>query len=361
MKQILNSFSDKMTAFLSIFLSLIFSITQKNADHKTLTRHIIAINKKTSSTQIINEVAACLNNILNYRLFAFVIKKTDGVDVWLDQKMYKKPLENIILKDFSLENTKSINYLNHTFHSDEIKKKISMKNLVCHELEEGNYYSKIYMLRDKNISSFNDDLVNLLLQGCSAALSRQAKMEKLKNAALIDSLTGCYNRREFVNQLKRNIAGSARHKNDLSLFILDLDHFKKVNDTYGHLAGDKVLKTISSLLKKNMRTNDIFARYGGEEFIAILPDTDKQKAMELADRLRSKIENKIIAFKDDTIKVTASFGVAQMDQCAEMEKIIQDADTMLYKAKLAGRNIVMPGLIRIIDNQDFTPRKKISV
>ncbi|MCP4673609.1 MAG: GGDEF domain-containing protein, partial [Desulfobacula sp.] len=180
-------------------------------------------------------------------------------------------------------------------------------------------------------------------------------------AAVIDPLTGCYNRREFVNQLKRNIAGASRHKNDLSLFIFDLDHFKKINDTYGHLAGDKVLQEISSLVQQNMRTDDIFARYGGEEFIAILPETDKIKAMELADRLRSKIAKKVITYNDDTIKITASFGVAQQDRCADMEKIIHDADTMLYKAKLNGRNIVMPGLIRVMDNQNQILKKMNSV
>ncbi len=127
------------------------------------------------------------------------------------------------------------------------------------------------------------------------------------------------------------------------------------------LQGDKVLQEISSLVQKKMRADDIFARYGGEEFIAILPETNKSKAMELADRLRSKIAKKVITYNDDTIKITASFGVAQMDQCADMEKIIQDADAMLYKAKLNGRNIVMPGLIRVVDNQNQIDKKIKSV
>jgi len=346
MKQTLNRISGRMT---SLF-SMVFNIAQKQADQKTLAHHIIALNKMQTSTQIINEVALCLKNILNYRLFAFVIKKKDGVDVWLDPRMYKKSLEKIILKDFALKNREELNYLNHTSDSGECEEKFNMDNLVFYELKEENCYSRIYMLPDKTNLSFNDDLVNLVLQACSAALSRQVKMENLKNAAAIDPLTGCYNRREFINQLKRNIAGAMRHKTNLSLFMFDLDHFKDINDTYGHPAGDKVLKEIASLVQKNMRTDDIFARYGGEEFIAILPETDKIKAMELADRLRNKIEKRVISYKENTIKITASFGVAQMEQCAEMEKIIQDVDTMLYKAKLNGRNIVMPGLIKVIPN-----------
>ena len=207
----------------------------------------------------------------------------------------------------------------------------------------------------KSIRPCHDDFVNLILQVGSVALSRQIKIDSLKNRAVIDPLTGCYNRREFTRQLKRNIAGAVRHKNNLSMFMFDLDHFKKINDTYGHPAGDKVLQEISSLVQKNMRTDDIFARYGGEEFIAILPETNKFKAMELADRLRSKIAKKMITYNGDTIKITASFGVAQMDHCADMEKFIQDADTMLYKAKLNGRNIVMPGLFKVIDTENPNP------
>ena len=110
-----------------------------------------------------------------------------------------------------------------------------------------------------------------------------------------------------------------------------------------------------------MRTGDIIARYGGEEFFAILPETDKAKAMELADRLRIKISNKSVVHNDDTIKVTASFGVSQLNPCAEMTKIIQDADTMLYKAKLNGRNTVMPGLIKIISNKEIEKRKQNTI
>ncbi len=351
MQQAINKISSRMTAI----FSMIFNMVRKQADHKNLTSHIIALNKKQSAEQIINETATCLKNILNYRLFAFVTSKDDGVDIWLDPRMYKKSLEKIILEDFSLNNRDDLNYLNHTFHPDELEEKFNMDNLVFYEFKEENCYSKVYMLPHRRLF-FNEDLVNLVLQACSAALSRQVKMENLKNAAAIDPLTGCYNRREFINQLKRNIAGAMRHKTNLSLFMFDLDHFKNINDTYGHPAGDKVLKEIASLVQENMRTDDIFARYGGEEFIAILPETDKIKAMELADRLRNKIEKRVISYKENTIKITASFGVAQMEQCAEMEKIIQDADTMLYKAKLNGRNIVMPGLIKVIPNKTLAKK-----
>ncbi|MCF6247096.1 MAG: GGDEF domain-containing protein [Desulfobacula sp.] len=336
---------------LGTLFSLIFGMAKTQADHQNLTRHIVAINKAQSTQQIINEVALCLKNILDYRLFAFAIKKENKTDVWLDPRMYKNSLEQVIMEDFHIESKEDLNYLNHTFHPDESEQEFDMKDLVFYEMNEDECNARIYMLPHKKIVAHHDEVVNLILQGCSVALARQVKMESLKDAAVIDPLTGCYNRRELETQLKRNIAGATRHRTNLSVFMFDLDHFKKINDTYGHLAGDKVLQEVVSLVMRNMRSQDILARYGGEEFIAVLPETDKIKAMELADRLRDKISKKQILFGDDVIKITASFGVSELNRNADMTRIIQDADTMLYKAKLNGRNTVMPGLIKVVSGK----------
>lgn len=343
MKQTIEKISNR---FLTVF-SLIFGEAARQADHAKLTRHIVALNKKTSSTDIINELSVCLKDILNYRLFAFVVKKEAGVDVWLDPKMYKKSIESIITEDFDIKDPADITYLNHTFELDEQQEKFSLDNLVYYEITEDNCYARLYMLPHKPMYAHHDEVVNLILQGCSAALSKQLKIENLKDAAVVDPLTGCYNRREFESQLRRHMAGATRYKNKLSLFMFDLDHFKKVNDKYGHLGGDRVLKEVALLVRENMRKEDVLARYGGEEFVAVLPETDKAKAMELADRLRSKIAALRIPFNGTTIRVTASFGVAEFIPNTGMSRLVEDADTMLYKAKLNGRNTVMPGLIKI--------------
>ncbi|MCP4020465.1 MAG: GGDEF domain-containing protein [Desulfobacteraceae bacterium] len=344
MKSQMNRISTRVTALFSMF----FRIAERQTDHKKLTRYIVALNQKKSQADIINEVAKCFKDILNYRLFAFVIQKDNGVDVWLDPRMFKKSLEQIILKDFNIQNQDELNYLNHTFHPGEHEEQFKMDDLLSYEQKEENFHSRIYMLPQRTMYDYHDEIAGLILQSCAGALSQQVKIEDLKNAAIIDSLTGCYNRREFESQLKRNIAGALRHKTALSIFMFDLDHFKKVNDTFGHIAGDKVLKEVSELVRSNMRTGDILARYGGEEFIAILPGASKRKAIELADRLRMKIEKNTIFSDDFKIKVSASFGVSQFNPKADMKKFIQDADDMMYRAKLNGRNTVMPGLIKVI-------------
>ncbi|MFH2093898.1 MAG: GGDEF domain-containing protein [Pseudomonadota bacterium] len=346
----MNQALSRLSGRLNTLFSIIFQAARSQADHKKLTHHILEISKKQSSAEIINEVALCLKDILNYRLFAFVVKKETAVDVWLDPRMYKQSIEEVILKDFNIEKREDITYLNQAFYTGEREEKFDLNALVFYELKEENCYCRLYMLPSKPMRVSDDEAVSIILQGCSAALSRQLKIENLRNAAVIDPLTGCYNRREFENQLKRNIASAVRHKNPLSVFMFDLDYFKRINDTYGHLAGDRVLEEISLLVKENMRSDDILARYGGEEFIAILPETDRAKAMELADRLRVKISKKRVVHGDHIINITASFGVSELDPHADLTKIIQDADTMLYKAKLNGRNTVMPGVIKIVSN-----------
>lgn len=354
MKQALNRISTAMSAV----FSMIVKLAQKQADHQKLTHHILELNKKQSSKEIINEVALCLKDIINYRLFAFVIKKEIAVDVWLDPRMYKNSLENIILKDFIIEDKAHLNYLNHTFHCDEPREHFNMDELIFYDITQDNIIFRIYMLPNKKPYAYQDEVVSLILQGCSFALSQQLKIEGLKDAAIIDPLTGCYNRREFENQLKKNMSGAVRHKTDMSVFMFDLDYFKKINDTYGHIAGDKILKETSRMVQESMRSGDILARYGGEEFIAILPKTNKIKAMELADRLREKISKLSIVHNGATIRVTASFGVAELNPNADMEKIIQDADNMLYHAKNSGRNTVMPGVMKIVCGQDMSRRKE---
>jgi len=243
MKQTLQKITDNLSDFFSVVFS---SAANQASAHNKLTRHIVALNKKNSSKDIINEVAVCLKDILGYRLFAFVVKKESGVDVWLDPRMYKKSLEDIILDDFKIRQ-EDLNYLNQHFEPDELQEEFSMKNLVYYELNEENCYSRLYMLPRKNITPFHDEVVNLILQGCATALSKQIQMENLKDAAVVDPLTGCYNRREFENQINRHISTAARHGHHLSLFMFDLDFFKKINDTYGHLGGDLVLK-LSNIL-----------------------------------------------------------------------------------------------------------------
>lgn len=159
---------------------------------------------------------------------------------------------------------------------------------------------------------------------------------ELKKISTIDSLTKIYNRRYFDAKLKEEIESATRYNFTFSLIMFDIDHFKKINDEYGHDAGDKVLIEYSKLTSKTIREGDIFCHIGGEEFMIILPYTDGEKARKIAEKLRSKIEN----YKK-IVPVTMSFGVSEFIEGETRDHIYKRVDDALYEAKENGRNQVV--------------------
>ena len=176
------------------------------------------------------------------------------------------------------------------------------------------------------------------------------EINKYKELSLTDHLTGLYNKRYFMIRLKEEVARAHRYSQDLSLIFCDIDHFKNINDNYGHHLGDVMLKTVAQILSGGMgelkiisrlRKSDIVARYGGEEFVAILPETSAKNAATAAEKMRTVIEEHQFTFNDELIKITMSFGVAgYSEHVADVEEFIQFADHAMYRAKADGRNRV---------------------
>ena len=164
--------------------------------------------------------------------------------------------------------------------------------------------------------------------------------QKLIQMAKVDSLTGVYNRRYLDTRLMEEIERSRRHGNPLSVFILDVDHFKRINDTYGHICGDYTLRNMSELLQKLVRTSDVLGRYGGEEFCCILPETSFDQAMILAERCREQVASTPLSCTDQELRITVSIGVAAQHRSDSLEQLIKRADDALYEAKRTGRNRV---------------------
>jgi len=168
-------------------------------------------------------------------------------------------------------------------------------------------------------------------------------LQELKKQATTDPLSNLYNRRFFIDNSKKIIELAKRKNETISIIMLDIDHFKQVNDTYGHKIGDDVIKKLASVMKEAQRKSDVIARYGGEEFIILLPDTSYDNAKEVAEKLRKKIEESFIT--TDTgqkVRFTVSIGVSVVNEEIEnnADEATQRADTALYRAKESGRNKV---------------------
>jgi len=165
--------------------------------------------------------------------------------------------------------------------------------------------------------------------------------EEIYRLMTVDGLTQVYNKRYFVEALEREMSRTRRHKRPLALAMLDLDHFKQINDTYGHLAGDAVLRQFCAVLKANIRREDLLARHGGEEFGLILPEIDLAGARIMAEKLRALIERSSFEFEDVKIPVTASIGLSErVDSLHDPVELVREADERLYEAKRGGRNTV---------------------
>jgi diguanylate cyclase (GGDEF)-like protein len=182
------------------------------------------------------------------------------------------------------------------------------------------------------VSVFKESMVER--QRLAAELERQARLEPL---------TGALNRRAFDELLRRDVARAQRHGRPLAVVLIDIDHFKRVNDTMGHAVGDRFLVAIAKTIAAALRAEDLFCRYGGEEFIVVLPETDGTGAVQAAERLRGAIEALRLEHEGVPRGVTASFGVASFADPARdtIENVIHATDLALYRAKATGRNRVV--------------------
>ena len=170
-------------------------------------------------------------------------------------------------------------------------------------------------------------------------------LNRLESLAITDPLTGAFNRRHFMTLVDRQMGLSQRHNLPLSILMLDIDHFKKVNDTYSHLAGDAVLCRIAHTVGSQMRAHDVLARYGGEEFVILSTEKDERGLLAFAERLRSAVETEVVVFEGQPIHVTASFGAVMILPGQDFNAGMEAVDKALYQAKDSGRNRVALGKI----------------
>ena len=334
----------------SVATGVLFGVAKK-IDYKTLSRYMLRINEMQDLNSIIQETSLCLKDILNYRLFAFAVQDDDNVDVWIDPSIYKKSMGKIIKNDFGTRGKLKTHPFNESTEKRGNPVTFHTTDLISYVLMDGKYYAKLYILPDRRMFLYHNEIINIIVKSLGISLANLMNIRRLENAAAFDPMTNCYNRREFNRLIEHNIANAKRYSRDLSIIMVDLDHFKRVNDRFGHLMGDLVLKKVAEAIQATIRKGDYLSRYGGEEFVLVLPDTKRTRAMELAERLKQVVGAlRIKTSGGDIVRITASFGVAALRKEDDREGLIKIADDMLYKAKAAGRNKVMPQ-IKLLNSQ----------
>jgi len=243
-------------------------------------------------------------------------------------------------------------FFTNRLHPDDYER--VMANMRSHLYKQSDIYEVEYRIKNKEgdylwyydrgkVTKRDEEGRPILVSGIVFDISKNKALEqklleaneKLNEMVITDELTGAYNRRFLNNKLKEEIERSERTEEPFSLIMFDIDHFKRINDVFGHDCGDVVLKSISKIVKERIRKIDNFCRWGGEEFVILIPNTEKNSAFLLAEELR-----KIIACNkmEGIDSVTASFGVASYSVGDNSDSIIKRADDLMYLAKIQGRN-----------------------
>lgn len=226
-----------------------------------------------------------------------------------------------------------VDYVTKPFVSEELKMRIRTHVNLYRTKKELRRLNTDYADANEALNRVNEELRDV-----NSKLS--TAMEQLKVISVTDSLTGLYNRRHIILRMEDEASQRKRYGGRFSIILGDIDFFKRINDTYGHDCGDIVLKRIAEILRENAREQDVLSRWGGEEFLILLPMTEMEGALTLAERMRSAIENGIIEYKGHTINVTITLGVAEHQTGEHLDSAIKRADTALYLGKDEGRNRV---------------------
>ncbi|MCG8324182.1 MAG: diguanylate cyclase [Thiotrichales bacterium] len=236
---------------------------------------------------------------------------------------------------------------NHKLH-DEIKTVTDIKQLKS-SIDE--HMSRIQKSMDAHLEAEQqrkqateervDELKSRLQEMENETLNLKEKLNQEQNNALNDVLTGIPNRLAYEEQINKEIARASRYQQALTMAVIDIDHFKKINDRFGHKAGDKVLKAVATVCKENIRDTDFFARYGGEEFVLLLPETDLDEAGIAVENLRRVVESCNFYHQNQTVLVTVSIGYAEHRNEDDIDSLFNRADMALYAAKGSGRNRCM--------------------
>lgn len=319
------------------------------------------LSKKLSSTIKLDEILDIAitsgKAIVDYDMAAFILKENGENLKIAEAKGYKaaelkdklfKPDESIV--GWVIKNGKPLTFSDFQNRNRNISvfpgQSLSVRSLLCLPLPAKDDTIGALLIASKKenfFSPYETKIFEMIAAHAAVQIANAMMYQQMEKMATTDGLTGLFNHRYFQERLASEINRSERYQEKLSLILVDIDHFKKVNDTYGHPAGDKILKGVANILSSSIRTVDVAARYGGEEFAVILVNTDGRGAKETAERIRKTMENGKFDLSGNIIGITGSMGIAVFPDDTGLDDgsqrlLISRTDSALYLAKKEGRN-----------------------
>lgn len=300
---------------------------------------------------LFKEMTVLVNSLIDYTCLCLCLfeKKGPGFYFDLKQPVSEQEIKNIKEHFFTIitDNRKKESVETFFIHNSLKPDKESGVKILSRLIAPLNIhdecigYLSFYSNKENAFSPESENIINLLAHDFSMVFQLMLLYDEIKVLSITDGLTTLSNKQYFIEILEKEFERAKRFKNDLSLIVMDIDYFKSVNDTYGHLQGDSVLKEIGSIIKENIRKVDFAARYGGEEFVVLAINTDIQDTKILAEKIRNSIECYSFKAEKQPLKLTASFGVSSVtnDTTSKLD-IVKKADDALYQAKNGGRNRV---------------------
>ena len=319
-------------------------------------RIILEINEKILSEQslskLLNYIVRSVVNFLNTDASTLrladeekrflVLKSTYGTH--RESRAEKLPIDKKSAAGLSFLKGKPIKVLNisqeplYPWRDEESKKFTSLLTIPLKVGDKSVGVLSVYTKQERKFSRFEVELAEIFASQAALAIINRNYLNEFHRAAITEQLTGFYNAGYFHERLNEEINRAARRGHPVSLLFADLDHFKLINDSYGHLAGDKTLRKVSGIIRECIRKVDIPARYGGDEVAIILPETDNAQAFQVAERIRKKV---VDASFQHNIRLTISIGIATYPQDAtQPEDLLRVTDWAMYQAKQKGRNRV---------------------
>lgn len=326
---------------------------QKVRELTTLYEVSRAIASTLNLENVLNLAMKMINQLMNTKRCSILILDREGKEI---NARVSQGLPEEVIREIKIDDSESV--LNFVLRT---KQPILIKNLeddmFFKTTSSGRYSTKSFMSVPLNIKEqvigvinvtdkvdgtpFTDDDLKLLVT-LANQIASDVENARLYEMAVTDGLTEIFNHKYFQQHLEKDIERAKRYREDVSLLMIDIDHFKRCNDTHGHQEGNKILKKVTAILKKSIREVDLLARYGGEEFAIILPCTPKNGAHEIAQRMRELVESTEFILNDRHVTITISVGVSTFPEDAGLQfELIKRADMALYHAKRTGRNRVV--------------------